>query len=94
MIQQVRESRSETPRLVLHPETGREVQTHEEFVAALTWVEERLAPLYKVRRHLREEMAERFPPAELPKRSKRTDKQNAIARCPRCGGQLEDDLGS
>lgn len=82
---------SETTRLVLHPESGREVQTHEEFLEAIVWVEERLAPLYRVRRHLREEMATRFPAPELPPPSRRTDKQAAIARCPRCGGTLESE---
>ena len=80
---------TDAPRLVLHPETGREVQTHEEFLEAIQWVEGRLAPLYKVRRHLREEMAERYPPPEMPQARYRTDKQAAIARCPRCGGNLE-----
>ena len=78
-------------RLVLHPETGREVQTHEEFLEAINWVEGRLAPLYKVRRHLREEMAERYPPPELPEPRYRSDKQTAVSRCPRCGGRLESE---
>lgn len=83
--------RTDTPRLVLHPETGREVHTHEDFIEAIDWVERRLAPLYKVRRHLREEMAERYPPPELPRRRERTDVQERVARCPRCGGRLESE---
>ena len=82
---------SERPRLALHPETERPLETHEDFVGAIKWVEERLAPLYRVRSNLREEMAERFPPPEMPAPRYRTDKQNAIARCPRCGGRLQEE---
>ena len=83
--------KTEQPRLVLHPETGREVQTHEEFLEAITWVDERLSPLYRVRTSLREEMAERYPPPELPPARSRTATQEKVARCPRCGGRLESE---
>lgn len=76
-------------KLVLHPENEVPLETHEDFIAAIRWVEERLAPLYRVRRNLREEMAERFPPAELPEPRHRTDAQQRVARCPRCGGHIE-----
>lgn len=77
--------------LVLHPETGREVHTHEEFLEALTWIEERMTPLYRVRARLREEMAERYPPAPRPARRRdRTDTQEKVERCPRCGGKITE----
>lgn len=79
-------------KLVLHPENERPLETQADFLSAITWVEERMAPLYRVRRNLREEMAERFPPAAMPRaRRDRTDAQLKVERCPRCGGKLESE---
>jgi len=75
-----------------HPETGEILRTHSEFLDAIQEIEERLAPLYGVRRALRKEMAERFPPPEMPRPRERTATQDKVARCPRCGGRVEDDL--
>ena len=72
----------------VHPETGEVLCSQEEWRAALVAVEERLAPIYRVRRSLREEYAERFPAPELPRRSERTETQERVARCPRCGAKL------
>lgn len=82
---------SPTPKLVLHPENEIPLETHEDFVGAITWVEERLSPLYRVRANLREELAARFPPPELPAPRYRTQTQEKVARCPRCGGRLESE---
>lgn len=72
----------------IHPETGEVLATAEEWQAALAAVEEKLAPLYRVRRSLREEYAERFEPV-LPEARYRSQVQDRVARCPRCGGVIE-----
>lgn len=77
-------------KLVLHPENERALETQEDFLAAIKWVDERLAPLYRVRANLREELAERFPPPAMPSPRYRTSTQEKVARCPRCGGRLEE----
>lgn len=71
----------------VHPETGEVLATAEEWQAALAAIEERLAPLYRVRRALREEYAERFEPV-LPAPRYRSQVQERVARCPRCGERL------
>ncbi len=53
--------------------------------------EEELAAVYRKLWPLRKRYAEMFQPAELPKARYRTDKQNLVARCPRCGGRLESE---
>ena len=75
----------------VHPETGEVLCSQEEWRAALVSLEERLAPIYRERRKLREEYAERFPAPELPPRTARTETQAKIARCPRCGMRLEEE---
>lgn len=72
----------------IHPETGEVLATSEQWQAALSAVEEKLAPLYRVRRALREEYAERFEPV-LPAPRYRSQVQDRVARCPRCGGVIE-----
>ena len=59
-----------------------------EIKAALEEAEAELAALYRRLWPLREAYAEAVPPAALPARRNRTDKQALIARCPRCGGRL------
>ncbi len=44
-----------------------------------------LGPLYDFRRQLRERIAELRGPAELPRPRFRTDRQQRVAECPRCG---------
>lgn len=44
-----------------------------------------LGPHYDYRRRLRERIADLRGPADLPKRRFRTDKQQRVAACPRCG---------
>lgn len=76
----------------VHPETGEVLATEEEWRAALAAVEEQLAPLYRLRRDLREAHAERFEPAAMPSsRTARTETQEKVTRCPRCGGPLKSE---
>jgi hypothetical protein len=65
--------------------------TEEDWRAALAVVEEQLAPLYHVRRLLREEYFYRFSPPALPPPRYRTEKQEKIARCPRCGAKIKSE---
>jgi hypothetical protein len=44
-----------------------------------------LASQYAFRRALRERIAELRGPAELPRPRYRTDKQQRVSECPRCG---------
>jgi hypothetical protein len=78
-----------------HPETGELLETQGEFQAAVAAIEARMAPFYRLRRVIREEMIRRFEPI-LPERRRRTDKQELVARCPRCQGdiKLEDEEAS
>ena len=63
----------------------------EELKAALDEAEAELQAVYRKLWPLREAYAEAVPPAALPSRRNRTDKQALIARCPRCGGRLESE---
>ena len=57
--------------------------------AALDEAEAELQAVYRKLWPLREAYAESVPPAALPSRRNRTDKQALIARCPRCGGRIQ-----
>lgn len=72
----------------VHPETGVVLETKDEFIDAMNEVELRMSPMWIVRRKIREAYAERFDPY-LPSPRNRTDKQARVARCPRCGGDIE-----
>ena len=61
-----------------------------EIKAALDEAEAELAAVYRKLWPLREAYAEAVPPAALPSRRNRTDKQALIARCPRCGGKIPE----
>lgn len=74
----------------VHPETGEVLASDEDWQRAMRSLEEKLSPIYRQLWDLRREHAERFEPAPIPRRSSRTDTQEKIARCPRCGGRLED----
>lgn len=54
----------------------------------LAAVEEKIGRLYRERAPILEALAEARGPAELPPRRYRTEKQQLIARCPRCSGRL------
>jgi hypothetical protein len=62
----------------------------DEIRSALEEAEAELQAAYRKVWPLREAYAEVTPPAALPARRNRTDKQALIARCPRCGGRLKD----
>lgn len=70
-----------------HPETGELLETKDQFVDAMNEIELRLSPMWIVRKKIREAFAERFDPY-LPAKRNRTDKQDKVARCPRCGGDV------
>ena len=77
----------------VHPETGEILSSEEDWRSALSAVEEQLAPLYRLRRSLREAHADRFAPAAMPtQRRNRSEIQERVARCPRCGAYLESNL--
>jgi hypothetical protein len=65
------------------------VQQPADLKTALEEAEAELQAAYRKVWPLREALAEVTPPAALPARRNRTDKQALIARCPRCGGRLE-----
>ena len=58
---------------------------------ALDEAEAELAAVYRKVWPLREAYAEAFPTADLPPRRARTEKQERVARCPRCGGRLREE---
>jgi hypothetical protein len=65
-----------------------------EYRDKLNALEERLTQVYRERRALTEAYAEDHP-AVLPPATKRTEKQRAISRCPRCSGPLlSEDSGA
>jgi hypothetical protein len=59
--------------------------------AELEQAETELQMAYRKVWPLREAYAEVTPPAALPSRRSRTDKQALIARCPRCGGKIPEE---
>lgn len=67
------------------------VTSSAEIKAALEEAEAELAAVYRKVWPLREAYAEAVPPAELPAARHRTEKQERVARCPRCGGRLDAD---
>jgi PHP family Zn ribbon phosphoesterase len=68
------------------------VEDTEHLRAALESKEEELRALYRELWPLREAYAAVTAPAALPSRRNRTDKQALIARCPRCGGRIENEV--
>lgn len=72
----------------MHPETGEVLESLEDFRHALAEVDARLGVLYRERRKVSVGMAERFD-AELPRRRWRSETQEKVARCPRCGERIE-----
>lgn len=71
-----------------HPETGELLETKDEFIDAMNAIELRMSLMWIVRRKIREEFATRFDPY-LPTRRKRSDKQELVVSCPRCGVAIE-----
>lgn len=56
---------------------------------ALNDIEQQLGKLYRQRDPILQALAELRGPAVLPKPRNRTATQQAISRCPRCGGKLD-----
>lgn len=52
-------------------------------------LEDELSIIYQELRPLRVQIAELRGPVELPHRRYRTETQNRVARCPRCGEKVE-----
>ena len=68
------------------------LETQEQVMAALAWIEEQMAPWYRMRRRLRDFATRRWPPPKMPaQRRYRTEIQEKVARCPRCGGTYKDE---
>lgn len=76
-----------------HPETGELLDSREDFEAALEELDTRLSAIYRVLRPIRVAWADRFEAAEQPAARYRTQTQEKVARCPRCGGRLENEEG-
>lgn len=64
-----------------------------EYRQKLERIEESLSDLYRERRQVMAEFSGTFP-LVLPKPRNRTDVQQRVARCPRCGGRLSDSDGA
>ena len=75
----------------VHPTTG-EVLTLRELRGRLDDVEHDLAPLFRERNALRQMYAEGSEPAAIPRPRDRTDKQERVTRCPRCGTRIPKEL--
>jgi hypothetical protein len=69
------------------------VETKADYQKALAEIEERMAPLYRERRAIRDAMSEKFDPPDMPRARYRTPTQEKVARCPRCHGRLDAEQG-
>lgn len=76
--------------LIVHPLTGEvlpdELEALVEYEATVDGWLRGLRDHYSFRRRLRERIAELRGEAVLPRRAFRTDKQQRVSECPRCGG--------
>lgn len=77
--------------LIVHPLTGEVLPDELDVLVAQEvivdgWLRG-LRAHYSFRRLLRERIAELRGEAVLPRRAYRTDKQQRVAECPRCGGK-------
>ncbi len=82
---------TKSPSEYTHPETGEVLSTREDFNAALAAIEEKMAPMYRLRRLIRENAAERFDAPDMPRPARRTAKQDLVVRCPRCGQSYKEE---
>ena len=79
----------------VHPETGELLATDEDWREALRVAEEKLSAHYRVVWALRDAVAERTEPAAMPERRRdRSEHQERVLRCPRCGGRLPNESTS
>ncbi len=65
-------------------------RTEAEFRAHLDEIDGHLSEMYAARRRVMEQFAAAFPPV-LPPPRYRTDTQARVARCPSCGGRLDEE---
>ncbi len=65
--------------------------TEAEYREKLNAIEEQLSAVYANRRRLTEAYADEHP-AVLPPPTRRSEVQQRIARCPRCGGRLDSEV--
>lgn len=59
--------------------------------AELARLDEEIGRNYRARVPILQRLAELRGPAELPPARYRTETQQRVARCPRCGGRLDSD---
>lgn len=57
-----------------------------DYRAQIAELDRQIGELYRERRQVMEAFAEAEGPAVLPVRTRQTDVQKLVARCPRCGG--------
>lgn len=77
---------------MIHPETGEVLETEAALREARAELEAEISRLYRLRWDLDAEIAVVAEPAEQPERRRlRTDVQEKVRRCPRCGGRLNDE---
>ena len=55
----------------------------------LTYIEDQLGKLYRLRDPILARLAELRGPYEMPPPSRRTETQQKVAYCPRCSGRLD-----
>jgi chorismate mutase len=60
----------------------------DEYRQQISEYDAKIGVLYRERRAVMEQFAEAFPPS-LPPPRYRTETQQRVARCPRCGSKLE-----
>jgi hypothetical protein len=62
--------------------------TASETIELINAIDAELGKLYRKRDALQAELADLQGPAVLPQPRHRTDRQQAVARCPRCGDKI------
>jgi len=75
----------------VHPTSGEVLETRAEFDAAIAELEIELGLIYRALSPLRAARAEKFDPPDMPAVRFRSSAQEKVARCPRCGGRLNDE---
>jgi hypothetical protein len=66
------------------------VTAAEQYRTLLASLDEELADVYRRRRSVMEAFAAEHP-VVLPPARRRSEAQQKVARCPRCGGRLSDE---
>lgn len=79
-----------SPTSYAHPLTGEVLETEAEFSEAIREMEQALAPSRNAYYDLIRARSERFEAWMPMKRRHRTETQEKVTRCPRCGGRIDD----